>query len=356
MPTPTPNPLEEFRSKVNSIQADMDELQKKVRLTDQHDAYEDMETKTAGLAQRVQDLRKGGYVFEKSMESKAIDLQKRWQTVRGQVQLQINQQSASLQAALPPVETSVTQLSANINNLLYLKGRYPQVSAQVKSLESRASAAANTISGMYDSISNEMAAYSRHLDEIAEMQKKLASASFQLLPTESAIMAVKAVYVKDGSEDKSDPDGILYLTDQRLIFEHREEVATKKVLFITTERKTVQKLLFEVPVETIDEVTPSKQGMFKNEDNLDLKLGKGAFTNSLRLHIWQDGKTWAGLIRRVKEGEFDKDRAVAISPEVLEKLKKAPTQCPKCGGALNKPILRGQDSIVCDFCGAKIRL
>lgn len=356
MPTSPPNPLDEMRSKVNSIQSDLDSLQKKVRLTDQRDAYEDLESKTSSLGQRINDLRTGGYVFEKSLEAKAADLLKRWQSIRGQVQLQINQQSAVLQAALPPVETSVNQLAANINNLLYLKGRYAQVEAQVKTLESRATAVGNSISGMYDSVENELSVLTRHLDEITEMLKYLASACFQLLPTEAGVMTVKAVWIKEGTEDKSDPDGRLYLTDQRLIFEQKEEVATKKVLFITTERKTIQKLLFEVPVELVEEVIPSKQGMFKNEDNLDIKLGKGAFTNAVKLHIWQDGKLWAGLIRKVKEGEFQKDRAIEISPEVLEKMKKAPTQCPKCGGALNKPLLRGQDSITCEFCGAKIRI
>ena len=41
-------------------------------------------------------------------------------------------------------------------------------------------------------------------------------------------MGVKAVWTKDGKEDKSDPEGTLYLTDQRLLFEQKEEVATKK--------------------------------------------------------------------------------------------------------------------------------
>ncbi len=356
MPTPPPNPLDELRSKVRSLQSDMDSLQKKARLADQRDAYEDMETKTSGLAQRVKDVRTSGYVYEKSLEGKAGDLQKQWQSVRGQIQIQINQQSATLQSAIPPIETAVSQLASNTNNLLYLKGRFPQVEAQVKSFESRASAAENAVSGMYDSISNECSTFSRHIDEIGEMLKNIASASFQLLPTESGIMTVKAVWIKEGSEDKSDPEGRLYLTDQRLIFEQKQEVATKKVLFITTERKTVQKMLFEAPVQLIEEVIPSKQGMFKNEDNLDIKLGKGAFTNTVKLHIWQEGKQWVGLIRKVKEGEFEKDRVVAVAPEILEKLKKAPTQCPNCGGAMNKPILRGQDSVVCDFCGVKIRL
>ena len=56
------------------------------------------------------------------------------------------------------------------------------------------------------------------------------------------VRAVKALWTRDEQEDKTDPKGILFLTDQRLLFEQREEIATKKVLFVTTERKKVQEL------------------------------------------------------------------------------------------------------------------
>ncbi|MFO8037629.1 MAG: hypothetical protein R6U57_13480, partial [Anaerolineales bacterium] len=60
------------------------------------------------------------------------------------------------------------------------------------------------------------------------MLTELSEVSFELLATESGIMAVKAVWAKSGKQRKEDPKGVLYLTDQRLLFEQKEKVTTKK--------------------------------------------------------------------------------------------------------------------------------
>ena len=51
--------------------------------------------------------------------------------------------------------------------------------------------------------------------------------------------------------DKDGVGGVLFLTDQRLLFEQKEEVVTKKVLFIATEKQKVQALAWEIPVANI---------------------------------------------------------------------------------------------------------
>jgi hypothetical protein len=70
------------------------------------------------------------------------------------------------------------------------------------------------------------------------------------MPTEAAVFAVGVVSLQGSKGSPDDPKGILYLTDQRLIFEQKQEIATKKFLFITTEKQKVQKLVFEVPALT----------------------------------------------------------------------------------------------------------
>lgn len=170
-------------------------------------------------------------------------------------------------------------------------------------------------------------------------------------------MAVEAVWTRDGKEDGSDPKGVIYLTDQRLLFEQKQEIATKKFLFITTATEKVQKLLFETPVALVQDVTASKQGLFKNQDFIDLRLASGAPFPTAQFHLnGQDSAGWAALIRQVKAHELDAERAVAVDQQAVEKVKTAPSKCPSCGGAITQPIMRGQDTINCEFCGAVIRL
>jgi hypothetical protein len=209
---------------------------------------------------------------------------------------------------------------------------------------------------MYDQFNNQVYAATKHLNEIEYLVTQLAEASFQLLPTEAGIAAVKAVWCKTGKEQKEDPEGVLYLTDQRLLFEQKEEIATKKVLFVVTEKKKVQGLLLEAPVALVDKVDTSKQGMLKNEDHIELRFLSGAPLQVTHFHIWQENAAWQALINRAKSKDFDKGRAVALDQAALDKVKAAPAQCPSCGGNITTVVLRGMDSINCEYCGFVIRL
>jgi hypothetical protein len=73
----------------------------------------------------------------------------------------------------------------------------------------------------------------------------------------------------------------------------------------------------------------------------------------LHLH-GQDCNAWHGLINQVKAGNTN--RAIEVDQSAIDKVKTAPTQCPVCGGAVTQPVLRGMDSIKCEYCGAVMRL
>ena len=237
-----------------------------------------------------------------------------------------------------------------------LKPQVDRLTTQVEALKGRAEAAQNSIRGSYDDFEDNVDSVEYHLEKLEWMLTELAEASFDLLATESGIMAVKAVWAKDGKERKDDPEGVLYLTDQRLIFEQKEKVATKKVLFIATEKKLVQEKLWEAPVALIEEAKARKEGFMNKDDFIEVHFGSGLSYDSAHVHVWEPADEWMALIKRAKAKEFDATRAIAISAEEVEKVKSAPTQCPSCGGVINQIVLRGMDSISCEYCGAVIRL
>ena len=115
--------------------------------------------------------------------------------------------------------------------------------------------------------------------------------------------------------------------------------------------------MFDTALGHIEEVTASKRGLFKNEDHLEIKFGREASIDFAHLHLYgQDSEKWQTEINRAKAGEYDQDRAIEIDEEVVEKVKDAPTICPGCGAALTQKVLRGMDSITCEFCGTMIRI
>lgn len=354
--TTTANPNQEIANEISSLQSKLSTLEKSTRLIEIRDAVEDIQTNVHGFKQEISGVRARGYVFGKDFEAQAEQFAKQWAQMGPGLLAQVNMQASHLQNAFSPLQSRMPALAASAANHAQARSLINQLRPQADSIESQVSAAEGQLKGMYNSFQSQVNHLSSQLYEASEMLKQLEEATFQLLATEAGVAAVKAVFVKDGKEDKADPDGFLILTDQRIIFEQKEEVATKKILFITTEKQKVQKVLFEAPVALVEKINPSKRGLFKNEDNIEMTFGSGAPAKKVQFHIWQDCAEWQALINRVRTRDIDKDRAVAVDADAVAKVKSAPSQCPSCGGNISQVVMRGQDNIKCEFCGLVIRL
>ena len=352
----TPSPAQQIADEIRGLQSKVGDLQGSVHLSNARDTVEDLQTSVNGLAERIASLRTRGYVFEKDLENQGQTLSKIWINLYPNLESQINQQSSALENALRPIEMQVPQLNALINNPVAARGLINSIQSAVNLLEDKVSATERTIAGMFDQLNRDITGFTRHLSEIEYLVTQLAEATFQLLPTEGGIAAIKSVWCKTGKEQKGDPEGVLYLTDQRILFEQKEEVVTKKVLFVATEKQKVQQLQIECPVAMIERVDLSKQGLLKNEDHIEIRFASGAPVEVAHFHIWQDNATWQQLINRSKSKDFDNGRAVAIDQSALEKVKAAPSQCPSCGGNITQVVMRGMDSLTCEYCGFVIRL
>lgn len=349
-------PAEQVESRLFSLKTKVGWMQDSARLTRTRDTVEDLTTGVNGMAQRIANLRQKGYVFEKELENQAADFATQWRGLNASVVSQINLQAASLQNSMRSLESLLSQAAAAKTNPSAANNLLDRLETELDTLDEKAKAAERQIGGMYDTFQRQFQAVKTHLDQVEWMLTQLAEASFQLLPTEAGLMAVKAVWCKDGKERSDDPEGVLYLSDQRLLFEQKEEVAAKKILFITTAKEKVQALRWQIPIALLEEAKASKQGMMKNEDHLDLRFGAGAEQPNLHLHLWQDGTAWVRLLNQAKAKEFDPNRAIALDQAAVEKVKALPAQCPSCGANLSQIVLRGQDSVKCEYCGFVIRL
>lgn len=352
----TPTPQQQFESEFSSLQLALKRLQDAARLNNTRGAVERLDADIASLPGQVAALRTRGYAFEKGLELETMQIQADWRGIESIARMQIERQAAPMQAELRALEGQMSQLAAQRANPALARPALERLKTSVQTLAGKAEAADRAVSSAYQPMSGKVSALRFRLQKIEWMLEQLAEASFKLLATESGILAVKAVWCPDVKEKKDDPEGVFYLTDQRLVFEQKEEIATKKVLFITTATEKVQALKWEAPVSLIEEVRPSKQGLLKNEDHLDIRFGPGAPLESVHLHIWQEADEWAQLLNRAKTRDFDQARAIEIDPAEVEKVKSAPSQCPSCGANITQVVLRGMDSIKCEYCGYVIRL
>lgn len=256
----TQTPAQKLAEEVSSIQSSLNSLQDDVRLARLRDEMATIDNSVEGLPQQILDLRGRGYQFENDLEGEAVDLKQRWSSQRLLVLQQITQQSNLLDMDMRQIEALVSQLVARSDNPYAAQPFVAQAKAQLSSLESKVNAAQGTIQGMYRAFNDDSNKMQAHLKEIDWMLEQLSQACFQMLPTEGGIMAVKSIWIKGGKESKDDPQGVLYLTDQRMIFEQKQEIATKKVLFVTTEKQKVQKLLVDMPLAFLQTINPPNKG------------------------------------------------------------------------------------------------
>lgn len=341
---------------IQRLQSEVHSLHDQVRLSNIRDVMEDIETTISGFSQRVKDLRNRRYAFERNLENQARSFAPRWTPIKTHVRNEIARQSQSLEKAIMPVESKAARLSGLNTASSVTSAQIRQLEAEVANLKDKASAAERTIQGMYDDLQREVNEFKLHLDRIEEMLTDLEGASFALMTNEAGIQAVKAVLV-EGNEDKKDPRGILFLTDQRLLFEQKQEVTKKKVLFIATEKELVQELIMDMPLGMVEEIVTSKKGLFKNEDHIDLYFQSDAPMREAHYHLLgQDCVEWKTKIQRAISGEYDQERAIAIDEEAAAQVMDIPTICPGCGASLQQKVLRGMDSITCQYCGTVIRI
>jgi predicted nucleic acid-binding Zn-ribbon protein len=347
---------EQVKNDIQSLQSSLRDMQISVRMTDIRDRVEDLGTSVNGMDRRIKSLRERGYAFEKDLEETAADFQKEWARIGPKIEAQISKEVIGLERSLRPLETQITGLAGESGAPAALRPRVSRLKSQVETLEGRIEAVEGSIRGTYDQFSSDFQKIKYHLTKLEWMLTELSEASFELLATESGIMAVKAVWAKNGKQTRDDPEGVLYLTDQRILFEQKEKVTTKKILFVATEKKLVQELLWQAPVALIEQTKTRKEGFLNKDDYIELHFGSGAPDDILHLHIWQRGDEWKALLKRAKAKEFDGGRAIPIDEAAAEKVKGAPTKCPSCGGAINQVVLRGMESMTCEYCGDVIRL
>jgi hypothetical protein len=352
MPAPTSSPADEARRLKDSLRFKIDNLRDEASMKSVIDEFTDFQTKAADLPLRIQTLRQRKYAFNGLLEKKAEEIAFRSAAIQGDVEGRIATQANMLQSTMRSIEMRFNALGA-----LPSATMVQILSSETDQFEDRCKSTQNAISAFYQSVRSEVDNFIREIGELEYALDKVDGASFGFLPGEAIVKAVKTVWCKTGKEEKDDPEGVLFLTDQRLVFEQNEEVATKKVLFITTESQKVQQMLFEVPVVSIEKVDAFKAGALKNQDMLKLQFTSGVFARDAVLHIfYQDCVEWQQLISSVKTHEIDANRVIAVDKTAVEKAKAAPTQCPQCGGLITKPVLRGMDTITCEFCGKVIRL
>jgi len=339
---------EETRTRLETLQDTLGDLQEALMLTTVYDELEDMETTLSMLPSHVEALRTRGYVFRNYLEKKVTVMDEKWEEMYERVADEVSRQARELERESDVAESALRRATGGDANAI------ARAESAIDTLEHKIDAAGSAIANMYDTLRQNVSQTDAEIEQIDWMLDQIDEASFSLYPAEDPVMACRAQFMKS---EKDGPKGILYLTDERLIFEQKEKITTKKVLFIPTEKETVQETRFTVTVGQIEETMTQQKGFLGHKELLDLQFSSNAALSGARFRLrGAENETWAGLIGRVKSGEIAKERTKPKDKEAVEAARQAPTKCTTCGATLDVEIVRGMREITCEYCGSVIRL
>jgi hypothetical protein len=345
-------PVDEFLKRVETVEDDFRSLQDDVAFRWVNDDIGDLDTHLRELPGSIQQTRTRGYVFKSYLERKADVLAQQWVEIRPRVVAAVDEFSRELRYQSDLFQQRLPFLRPNRSEV-ELAG----AESALKDLQSRVSSAKSSIQGMYGTLKDNVWQSQNQVKEIVWVLDQVDSATFKLYPGEGVVSAVKAQWL---TSEKEGPKGILYLTDERALFEQKEEVATKKVLFIATEKQRVQELKWEAPIGQIESVRASEKGGailgIGKKELIEFDFASSVKVRSALVRLEADSDAWQALIGRVKSGDVASERTAPKDKTVVEAARAAPTKCSVCGATITQAVVRGMTEIKCEYCGNITRL
>ena len=328
------------------------QLSGRVGLGHLRDEIEDKGGQIEALPHQIAELADRGYRHGQALEAQAETLQEGWTDRRRQALDLLQARADDLAELGKPIERLCGRPSLADNIL-------DQLDIKLDHLESQVDTAERDVRGTYDTLGQQLYALQREFRSVEFLLDSLDTASFDLYPDEYGVAACEATWTNHPDE----PEGILFLTEGRVIFEQREKKAKKKVLFITTESEMVQDKLWDTPVGNVAELkAEDKKKFLRRKDLLNFRFREytGGLHGEVTLELDDaSNEEWAGLIKRVQRGEFDTVPADGAGdegePAAPLDLRDVPTRCPACGGQL-PALVKGMRELVCQYCGTVTRL
>lgn len=343
----------DLQAEVQQLQSRFSQLQAQAGLQDLYQRIGQFDARVSELPRELEALRSRGYIHAGLIDDDVASVARQWEETRPQIHQALNLQVNRLNGALAAAANSVSRLSPRNATTV------AAANTALAQLQNQISAARNSVSGGLNGVEQPLSFLEQTIERFDWVLEQFhRSPNVVLMDAEAPLMATEAEWERSGEEG---PDGILFLTDQRLLFEQNEDIATEKLfgLFATKKEKR-QELLLDVPVREIEQIDYGQEGGFLGlgkAEKLNLILSAQAPVSRATFELrGQKAADWAVWVKRVQTGEIDEDRAAGYAAEVQAAEARAarfPSNCPNCLAPLPLPG-RGAEYIVCDYCGTVV--
>ena len=273
----------DISTEVSSLQSTLSNLQQRSTFNEIAADLTNLDGDLNHVLHLLESARDRGYVFQNDLEDIAFQAMDRWQSARGQVEADITQHSQVFQSNVLDLNPNIQRLNAVNSNptsassfIVATQSQANQVLWDLEKVES-------SLENSYDDIEAAVHQVNARLTTIHWALDQMSEAKFSIKGGEDLVMAVPARWDK---ESKEDPEGILYLTNRQLVFEQKEKIATKKILFLTTASELVQDVLIDQSLETLVNVKAKSKGLLWSSRFHGCQFFRWKFRNSSLSFEW----------------------------------------------------------------------
>jgi hypothetical protein len=301
-------------SRAAEILARVEKLKDDAALNDAADRVSRLETEATVLRQRIQNLGGKGYTALPELDASGSVLAGAIAKVKTIAEQRLSAYREALADELLDVQESAAAgtdenaLAAAESAAAALEGQIRSAGRDLEDLAAPLSKASNDLD--------------RHLSLIQHGVEQWEGFTGQRESGESVILAADAEWIAGSGRDEA-PDGTLYLTNRRLIFEQDEKVGKRLGLF---GGKQVREVEWAIDLSGIGGLTAKNAGLLGGKDMLYFSHSGREYTLEVKGRATNDD--WAAYIERVKSGAFAVPSAEIAAPdqrqhsEILERLKR----------------------------------
>jgi len=291
----------------NSLNSSLEDLKTRSSLHKVVDEVNRLDNDLLHALDLLESARKEGFVYQKDLEEITYKAMDQWQGIKPEILVSIPQQADAFQKKLLATRPQLVKVNSILGNPESAAPLIRDASTQLSGLSTELDQIENVLESRFTDIRNHTSEITGRLNLIHWSMDQLSQAKFSLNETEHLIHAVQARWDQEGDQY---PEGVLFLTTQRIIFERKEKVATKKILFITTSSELVQEVIIDQKIDACTNEKAFHRGLFGNQDFLDITISDPKLGN-VSFHLnGQDCNLWEGWIKKAKSGEIENERSV----------------------------------------------
>jgi hypothetical protein len=271
-------------------------LEAGVRFQTSLNALQRLQDNLSGLPARLQLVHEQNLMVPSTLGQEMRRQTHRFQQASEKTNHKIQKYQRSLE---PPLEALWQQIEQN-DGLIGEDGYEPHAEAIARAKEEgdglklRLERAEETVYSCFNYLANQIRALEQQVAHLEQAVEALEEATFELDLAEILLKADQATYHLKRNKKAQ---GMLFLSDKRLIFEQREEVQ-KKFLFFNQKRR-IDKIRFHEAVEQITVVTINQQ---EGPNSIIFALKKPAKTRSATFSLTHNAQSWQEAIELMGEG------------------------------------------------------